>query len=121
MLDNQGYVKLVDFGISKKFGEAETRTFTIVGTLFYMAPELLQGLGYGMDVDVWSLGIMFYELVCGMLPFGEDATNQQEVISSIIDRPLEFPKEYSDSAGKKIIQGMLSKRPEKRLGTGVNG
>merc|ERR1712106_599079 len=121
MLDAQGYIKLVDFGIAKKFAENECRTYTIVGTLFYMAPELLQGMGYGLDVDIWSLGVMFYELVVGRIPFGDGATTPNEVISAIINNELSFPDSYTDSAAKKLIQGMMSKRPEKRIGTGLNG
>merc|ERR1712087_774565 len=57
MLDAQGYLKLVDFGIAKKLEEGKGQTFSVIGTPHYMAPEVLSGRGYGMEVDIWSLGV----------------------------------------------------------------
>merc|ERR1719215_1095992 len=53
MLDHQGYLKLIDFGIAKKFEENQSRTFTMIGTPHYMAPETMLGKGYGSEVDLW--------------------------------------------------------------------
>lgn len=63
-------MKLVDFGLSKKLDPAKMRTFSIVGTLLYLAPEALRGTGYGTSVDVWALGVLIFELAVGRLPFG---------------------------------------------------
>merc|ERR1740138_1628442 len=62
MLDAQGYLKLIDFGIAKKMPQGESRTFTLIGTPHYMAPEVARGSGYGTEVDLWSLGVIFFEL-----------------------------------------------------------
>ena len=48
------------------------RTYTVVGTPHYMAPEVLTGKGYSISVDYWSMGAMLYEFICGKLPFGDD-------------------------------------------------
>merc|ERR1712100_112506 len=72
MLDAQGYLKLIDFGIAKKLDEHNRRTFTMIGTPHYMAPEVMRGKGYGTEVDIWSLGVIHFEFVCGFLPFGDD-------------------------------------------------
>lgn len=60
--------KLIDLGYAKELGEAST-TASLVGTLNYVAPELLLGEKYSCSVDYWSLGILFYELVTGTKPF----------------------------------------------------
>jgi len=60
MVDEDGYPKIIDFGSAKII---ETRTYTILGTPHYLAPEVLLGKGYGHNVDLWSLGIILYEFV----------------------------------------------------------
>jgi cGMP-dependent protein kinase len=121
MLDERGYLKLVDFGLAKRLDPDVGKTFTAVGTMLYMAPELIRGKGYGFEVDVWSLGVMFYELVCGQVPFGPDAEDEHELLGAILEDQLIFPGRFNDTQGKKLITGMLEKQPEKRTGCGVNG
>lgn len=60
--------KLIDLGYAKELGEASTSA-SLVGTLNYVAPELLWREKYSCSVDYWSLGILFYELVTGTRPF----------------------------------------------------
>ena len=72
-------VKICDFGISKNFKQIECednkyyfKTFpmlTVTGTITYSAPEIFQGTGYTNDVDLWSVGILTYELLFGKVPF----------------------------------------------------
>jgi len=116
MVSSDGYLKLVDFGISKKLDPANPRTHTVAGTIYYMAPDMLRGEGYSTEVDLWSLGVLLFELVCGYMPFGEDGVDDREVIKSILDDPLLFPATYNDVAGKRLIQGLLEKQSGKRLG-----
>lgn len=71
MMCTNGYLKLVDMGTAKKLKiERRYRTTTIIGTPHYMAPEIITGKGYSFHVDLWSLGVIMYELLCGKLPFG---------------------------------------------------
>mmetsp|Transcript_70557 Transcript_70557/g.134307 ORF Transcript_70557/g.134307 Transcript_70557/m.134307 type:complete len:152 (-) Transcript_70557:68-523(-) len=89
----------------------------MVGTLFYMAPEIVEGHGYTDTVDIWALGVMFFEFVCGIFPFGdEQADSELDVLGAILHDDLRFPPKYNDNAGKKCMQGMLNKDPSKRLG-----
>ena len=71
VVSEDGYLHMIDMGTAK-FLEKESgyRTFTIIGTPHYMAPEIIEGKGYGFSSDIWSLGVIFYEMVCGNLPFG---------------------------------------------------
>merc|ERR1719229_666642 len=121
MLDSQGYLKLVDFGIAKKLEEGKGQTYSVIGTPHYMAPEILRGRGYGCEVDIWSMGILLYELVCGYLPFADDLDDPTEVCQAILRETLLFPPRYRDAAGKEAIEGMLCRQPKKRLGCGISG
>lgn len=121
MLDAQGYLKLVDFGIAKKLREGNLRTFTVVGTPHYMAPEILQGRGYGLEVDMWSLGVLLFEFVCGCLPFADDLDAPTEVWYAVQREPLRFPSRLRDAFAKALITELLTKKPSERLGAGVNG
>ncbi|KAL2720970.1 hypothetical protein V1478_010016 [Vespula squamosa] len=118
LFDQNGYVKLTDLGSSKFIGPYKTMTY--VGTIEYLAPEIIQSLGYNRAADYWSLGIVIYELLLGWTPF--QAINEVEVGNNIIAgiETVEMPKILSHSA-KDIIQRLLKADPTKRLGYLRNG
>lgn len=68
LVTNDGHVKLTDYGLSKMLLEDRTSTATFVGALEYMAPEVVKG-NYGKEVDLWSLGILVFELIFERNPF----------------------------------------------------
>lgn len=120
MLDSQGYLKLIDFGIAKKLEEG-SKTFTMIGTPHYMAPEVMRGHGYGTEVDVWSLGVMLFEFVCGFLPFADELDEPTDVCTAVLKDPLKFPAGYKDRAGRELMQGMLTRKPQNRIGSKAAG
>ena len=62
-------LKILDFGLSKMIGPEEKCT-EMFGTLYYAAPEILLGMPYDKKADLWSLGIIAYQLITGMFPYG---------------------------------------------------
>ncbi len=64
-----GHIKIADFGLSK-VSEEEELSYTLAGTADYIAPEILAGQGYTRLIDLWSLGVLAYELTHGYPPFG---------------------------------------------------
>lgn len=70
MVCSDGYLKLIDLGTCKKLNGNE-KTFTMIGTPNYMAPETLAGKGYSFPADLWSLGVMLFEFMAGYVPYGE--------------------------------------------------
>jgi cGMP-dependent protein kinase len=120
MLDNQGYLKLIDFGIAKKLADGG-KTYTVVGTPHYMAPEIMLGHGYGTEVDLWTLGVMIFEFVCGYLPFADAHDDPNEVCQAVLRDPLNFPPRYKDRPGKSLMTGLMTRQAKNRTGCGING
>ena len=81
MVDEDGYLKLIDFGAAKI---VNGRTYTMIGTPHYMAPEVILGKGYSVNADYWSLGIVIYEFLCGGVPFGENYTDSVSIFEDIL-------------------------------------
>lgn len=77
-------LKIIDFGISKKtFQRGQRRDMlTIIGTYFYLAPEIFTGGGYDEKVDLWSIGVTLYKLVTGTTPF--ESEYHAETIENIV-------------------------------------
>jgi len=120
MLDTEGYLKLIDFGTAKKLDAKCGRTFTPVGTTHYMAPEIMRGKGYGLEVDVWALGVVLFELMCGSLPFGQTAESDREVCKAVLAGKPSLPPDLEPTA-RQLIVLLLEPRPRRRLGCGAKG
>lgn len=109
LLDKHENVKLVDFGFTREYEGKANYLQTFCGTICYSAPEMLKGEKYaGEKVDVWSLGVILYALLCGELPFDDDDDNvtRTRILS-------EEPKyaEHLPADAVSLMKLLLSKRP----------
>ena len=108
-------IRLLDFGLSKIIGNDEKCTEPY-GTLSFVAPEVLQGKPYDKSVDLWSIGIITFLLLCGYLPF-DDKHSEREIARQTILDPVPFEdkiwNKYSPEA-KTFVEGLLQKKPENR-------
>jgi serine/threonine protein kinase len=113
LLDNEGHVRLTDFGLSKDciIGNQETQTFC--GTPEYLAPEVIVGNPYNKAVDWWSFGTVVFEMMCGLPPFY--SKNVKVMYEKILTQELRFPKGLPEEA-KKFFTGLLDRNPKERLG-----
>ena len=111
--DTIAIVKICDFGMATHvFGETQGE---MCGTGEYMAPEVIQRMPYGMQVDLWGAGVMLYVLLCGYLPF--QGRNKGELRGSIVDGRVVFHSEYWSNVSedaKKIVLKLLSKKSSER-------
>ncbi|XP_059632880.1 calcium-dependent protein kinase 24 [Cornus florida] len=107
-------LKAIDFGLSMFF-EPGQRFSEIVGSPYYMAPEVLKR-NYGPEIDIWSAGVILYILLCGVPPFW--AETEEEIAHSIVRSKLKFerdpwPKVSEDA--KELVKGMLDPNPYNRM------
>ena len=114
LLDSEGYIKMADFGVSKKLCCENERTLSIIGTPQYLAPEFyrVQKEGYSINVDVWSLGCCLYEIVVGSPPFGD--FSKQKIKKHILTSEVKM-KDYFSKQFTNLLEGLLKKDPNKRL------
>ena len=99
---------MIDFGTSKfldmnKEESSYQRTFTVVGTPYYTAPEVISQKGYLFAADYWSLGVMLYEVAIGYVPFGCDETDVFQIYQEILNATLEFPDWFTEDEDCKNV------------------
>ena len=116
LIDKTGHIKLVDFGLSKIFQKNE-KMYTICGTSFYLAPELIKKEGYSCEADWWSLGCLMFELLSGNPPYRLEG---KDINSLNFNQPLKMDNCFSEEA-KDLICKLLVIEPSKRLGVGKDG
>ena len=118
MVDENGYIKIIDFGMAKAIGQ-ET-SFDMYGTREYLAPEMVTKSGHDFSVDWWAVGILLYEMLIGITPFYQ--RTQGQLFNKIVNGNPVFPNRerynirYSDEL-QDLISNLLQKDPNQRLGT----
>ncbi|KAI9929166.1 hypothetical protein ASPWEDRAFT_357086 [Aspergillus wentii DTO 134E9] len=113
LLDQEGHLLLTDFGLSKISANDDDRCNSSLGTIEYMAPEVIQGKPYGKACDWWSLGALAYDLLTGSPPF--KANNNAKLQEKILKQKLSLPYFLGPDA-KDLLTRLLRKEPSKRLG-----
>ena len=115
LIDNDGTIKLIDFGISKFHNLSYTQTNQLLGTMAYMAPELFGGATASEQSDMWALGVVLYEMIAGVNPFqGQNSADTMEKILSqpvaeLTNRVPNIPQEL-----ERLIASCLSVESAKR-------
>ena len=105
-------LKMIDFGTAKVLSNY---TSTIIGTPHYIAPEILQGKGYSLTCDFWSMGICMFEIFYGYHPFGTHAHEVIEIYKEILYKDINFPFENNNyNSVNDFILCLLSKKVNKR-------
>jgi len=116
MVTNEGQAKIMDFGLAKIGGGVSlTKTGTTVGTLAYMSPEQLQGANVDHRTDIWSFGVVLYEMITGRLPFpAEYEAALSNSITNEQPEPLARYKAGVSDGLQRIVDKALDKDRETR-------
>lgn len=105
---SDGVVKLIDFSFSTKEPMDEDQ----FGTIDYIAPEVIKYEKYTVKIDIWSLGVVLYELLTLQLPFYHKSRNKTK--KNICNAKIKFPSSLDEEA-KDLLSQMLERNPEKRI------
>ena len=111
LLDENYRIKLSDFGWSNFTYEGENRK-TYCGTPEYLAPEMIRKTGHDHTVDIWSLGVLLFELLAGYAPF--PGANQEELFLNIKLLKINWPVDFPPKA-KNLVSKILKLNPKERI------
>ncbi|POM72051.1 Calcium/calmodulin dependent protein Kinase [Phytophthora palmivora] len=117
--DDDASIKLADFGFAKTVTKDDSGLVTTCGTPGYVAPEILEGASYGKPVDIWSIGVITYILLCGYPPFHDDS--QPLLFKKIRKGKYYYDSPYWDNVStdaKEFISKMLVVNPKDRASAG---
>ncbi len=115
-----GSVRLLDFGLAMATNATFVRPGITPGTVAYMSPEQIRGSGMDSRTDLWSLGVVLYEMLCGFRPF--TGASHREMVQSILnDEPEALTHQRPDlgAAHASIVDRLLQKDPLNRYGSGA--
>jgi len=108
-------IKIADFGLAKIAGDSSPMMSTTCGTPGYVAPEVLKNEGYDKSVDLWSVGVILYILLCGFPPFYEEST--PALFEQIMKGHFDFPDPYwtnISASAKDLVRNLICVDVKKR-------
>jgi serine/threonine protein kinase/Tfp pilus assembly protein PilF len=116
LLDDHGRVRIVDFGLAAVSGSEQlTKTGSALGTVGYMSPEQVRGGNIDSRSDLFSLGVLTYELLAGVAPFAsETEAGSLRAILDVSPEPLGSYRKYIPADLQRIVDTLLAKEPDKR-------
>lgn len=114
VIDEQGHLKITDFGLSQLNFKWNSVSTEFCGSPEYMAPEMIMQMGHGREIDYYALGVLMYEMLVGIPPHYN--SNRAQMYSDILHKKENYPFSMSHLA-VSFIKALLQKDPKQRLGS----
>lgn len=114
LIDDEGHIKITDFGLSKDNLRSGHLTYTFCGSIAYLPPEVIKRVGHGKEADWYLVGELLYECLYGVPPFFN--TSKKVLINSILMDQVAFPT-FVNRSTKDLLTRLLEKEPRLRLGS----
>ena len=115
--DDINSLKIIDFGLTRTLAYGENASEAI-GTIFYIAPEVFTHKPYNNKVDIWSIGVILYLLLSGILPFDDQSQDDKVIGKKVVFSHQEYPNEHFSARSNSCIELIdlcLTKNPENRI------
>ena len=115
LITNEGKVKIIDFGLAKLGGSRTAAGGTIAGTPLYMSPEQIVGREIDHRTEIWSLGVVLYEMIAGKLPFEE--SRFEAIVYAVLNEEFRPMKHFRDKLPdhlEKVVRKALAKNADER-------
>ena len=106
-----GHLKITDFGLAKN---SQEKCVSIVGTPEYAAPEVILNQEQTTAVDIWSCGVLLFEMMAGFSPFSVGSKSSDEIQNKILKENVKFPSFFTEES-KDLIGKMMRKNPNERI------
>jgi serine/threonine-protein kinase len=118
MLTESKHIKVMDFGVAHQIDQSLTKSNTAMGTPLYMSPEHVNARVVGPESDIYSVGMMCYEFLCGRLPYEEDKSQWAWVIlARILTEPVPhvhtFNPQIPDALAEVVMKMLARERTER--------
>ena len=113
LVDMDGHIRIADFGLSKII-EENAKSHSFCGSPEYLSPEMLQSMeGHDRRIDIYSLGVLLYEMLTGLPPFFDE--NHQKMFENIMTHEPLLDQPFMSEDVKSLISNMLEKDPVMRF------
>ena len=117
LISKLGHIKITDFGFAKLIKHGD-KAWTLCGTPEYLAPEIIQSKGHGLEVDWWAFGILLYEFLTGYPPFSDE--HPFGIYQKILTGKIEWPRFFTPTT-TSLVTELLKPNITERIGCLKNG
>ena len=112
-MSEQGHIKFVDYGFAKQLKSTNQKCHTNCGTPQYVAPEILMGIGHSFKADIWSLGVLIFEIQSGQTPFQAETVLQ--IFEKVNSCQVNYNWKIKSNLGE-LLDRIFVTDPEQRIG-----